>query len=154
MLNLRLRNEESILIPKEHPIYMWSSVLQSKKERNNPKLNLKKYNKSDIELVIRIVELLAFSKNINSFFHDLNVLSAAMNESQIKSALSLIHILHIVPPPDFFVEHFAPNYTLANYIAPLMVFSSRCYSLANKQNKQVGGGTAKQGGVNPLVHLM
>lgn len=154
MLNLRLQNNESIQIPINHPIYVWSSVLQSKKERNNPKLNLKKYEKRDVELVIRIVELLALSKNNMDFLKNLNVLSAAMDETQIKSALSLIHLLNIVPTNEFISSKNIPHgYTLANYIAPIMVFSSKCYNLAEEKNKQKGGGNGENM-VNPLTHLM
>ncbi len=114
MLNIRLQNNESIQIPRKHPIYMWSSVLQSKKEKNNPKLNLKKYSKNDLELVLRIVELVALSKNNTEFLKHLNVLSAAMNETQIKSALSLIHILNIVPTPEF-IKNIPADYIIFNH---------------------------------------
>lgn len=120
MLTFVFKNNKEIKIESENILCKWSKEICDKSNMSNT-INFSKYDIDTFRTIIRITNIIEKSHDEKDFIMNIKILACMLDEFEIKSALSLIHNIKLVPPKEFEILSPIPNNgTLSNVIGPIM----------------------------------
>jgi len=144
-------NNKKLKVKRDNLICNWAQNICSV---NDEDVDLERYDIEDFKNLIRLMKIIETSDNTKDFRKSVEILSSVLSEDEIKSLLTLIHELKIVPSSDHFLSVNIPeDGSIGNVVGPIMAnIEKKRDKFSSRNDYQSGGGVSNMAVIQSLLY--